>query len=134
MLKKLFLTSVFILSVVLVGCSFPPEPGTDEAVSEQAGPGVEQMKVDLLGHRLVVGGQSVWEFAALSEFEQFDIRGEKTEGNVIEYDVSMRLKDFPSNTHYLADAFIVYKSVDGQWELISIGAKVFERINGATTY
>ena len=78
-------------------------------------------------------GQPIWQFAALSEYEQFEIKGEQKQGNAIEYDISMNLKDFASNSQFSADMFIVYKNIDGEWELISVVTKSFERIDNSTT-
>jgi hypothetical protein len=90
------------------------------------------MKADLLRQRLNYKGNPVWRFAALSEYEQFDIRGKQMQGNVIEYDVSMRLVDIPSEARFLADALIVYRQAEGGWELISVLIKLFERVSSGT--
>jgi hypothetical protein len=82
-----------------------------------------------------VNGQPVWNFAALSEYEQFEIIGQQTQGNVVEFDVTMKLKDFATNTHYHVEVFIVYKDIDGKWELVSLVTKLFELTeNGETLY
>ena len=112
-LKRKLLALFLILSITLVGCGGSAEPN------------VEQMKADLIGHNLTGEGLG-WTFAALSEFEHFDIRSKQEQGDVIEYDVSMRLVDLTSDTHYLADVLIVYKQVDGRWELTSIVTKLYK--------
>ncbi len=98
-LKRKLLALFLILSITLVGCGGSSEPN------------VEQMKADLIGHNLT-GEGSGWTFAALSEFKHFDIRGKQEQGDVTEYDVSMRLVDLASDTHFLADVLIIYKQVD----------------------
>jgi len=133
MAKRMVLIFLLILSVALIGCSFQSELNIDKPQLDTKELSVEQMKADLIGHTLVWNGQTVWQFAALSEYEQVDIKGKQTQGNVIEYDASMILKDFASNTHYLAEVFIVYRNIDGKWELISVVTKVFERIKNGTT-
>ena len=75
MAKGRFLVLLLILCVVFVGCSVQSEPNA------------EQIKADLIGHQLTEGGFTAWEFAALSEYEQFDIRGTQRQGNILEYDV-----------------------------------------------
>jgi len=114
-LKRKFLALFLILCITLVGCGGPSEPD------------VEQMKADLIGHNLTGEGLG-WTFAALSEFEHFDIRGKQEQGDVIEYDVSMRLVDLSSDAHFLADVLIVYKQIDGEWELTSIVTKLYKRL------
>ncbi|MFC1988231.1 hypothetical protein ACFLVJ_00100 [Chloroflexota bacterium] len=94
---------------------------------QTAGPSAEQVKADLIGHVLTVGGALVWEFAALSEYEEFEIKNELSQANALEYDVSMRLKDFPTNSYFTADALIVYKKVNGKWELVSVVTKLFQQ-------
>ncbi len=82
---------------------------------------------DLIGQRLQsVRSGFYWEFAALSEFEHFDIRGKQVQGDIIEYDVSMRLQDLITNNNFLADALIVYRQIDGKWELTSIVTKLLK--------
>jgi len=71
---------------------------------------------------------NVWKFEALAEFEQFDIRGKETQGDILEYDVSMRLHDLASGRQYLADALIVYKQTDREWEITSILTKLFQQL------
>ena len=89
----------------------------------------------MIGHALVVNGQPVWNFAALSEYEQVEIIGQQTQVNVFEFDVTMKLKDFATNTHYHVEVFIVYKDIDGKWELVSLVTKLFElTLNGETVY
>ncbi len=105
-----------ILCLGLVGCS------------TSAVPSVDQIKADLIGHRLTFEGYHVWTFAALSEYEEFDIRSEQTQGDIIEYDVSMRLHDLATDEHFLADALIVYKQTDGEWEITSIVTKLYQQL------
>ncbi len=115
MRKWNLLVLVIILCGALLGCSGQQEPTA------------EQIKSDLIGHRLQVAGSGFyWEFAALSEFEYFDIRSKQAQGDIIEYDVSMRLQDLTTNNHFLADALIVYRQIDGKWELTSIVAKLLK--------
>ena len=37
----------------------------------------------------------------------------------------MRLVDLAQDMHFLADVLIIYKKIDGKWELTSIVAKLF---------
>ncbi|MFC2047370.1 hypothetical protein ACFLTK_03755 [Chloroflexota bacterium] len=117
MLRKGILALFLVPCVILVSCSVQSEPSA------------AQIKADLIGHNLVISGMPVWEFAALSEYEQFDIRGKQIQGNALEYDVSMRLIDLASDTQFLADVLIVYKKNDRKWALTSIVTKVFEPIS-----
>ncbi|MDD5039256.1 MAG: hypothetical protein PHN78_08110 [Dehalococcoidales bacterium] len=97
-------------------------------------PNIDRIKVDLIGQTLVHSGVPVWEFAALSEYEQFDIVKEHRVENAIEYDVSMGLIDLASQTHYSASAIIVYKINNGKWEIISIVTKTFEEVPDVQTF
>lgn len=134
MVKRILLSLLIILSVPLAGCEYVDDLSTYQPASKQDELSVEQIKADLIGHRLIVDGQPVWEFAALSEYEQFDVKGKQTQGNAIEYDVSMKLRDFASDTQFLADVFIVYKNIEGKWELVSVVTKLFEPIDTKGTY
>ncbi|MFC1953429.1 hypothetical protein ACFLWR_04790 [Chloroflexota bacterium] len=124
-MKKLLLwLLVPILIVYSVGC--------DElsGVSVQTvEPSVEQVKADLLGHTLTSRGVQIWEFAALSEYEEFDINNKLILADALEYDVSMKLIDFPTGNHFRADILIVYKKDGSKWELVSLVTKVFEQIS-----
>jgi len=105
-----------------------------EVPIQTAEPSAEQIKADLLGHVLTSGGAPVWEFAALSEYEEFEIKEKLSQANALEYDVSMKLTDFPTDTHFIADVLIVYKKINGKWELISLVTKVFSlRCQGLQT-
>ena len=131
----LILMVMVVLSIAPVGCDVLDDLSASNSSSEQFEYSAEQMKADLIGHALVVNGQPAWEFAALSEYEQFEIIGEQTQGNVVEFDVTMKLKDFATNTHYHVEVFIVYKDIDGKWELVSLVTKLFELTeNGDTVY
>ena len=135
MAKRILLILMVVLSIALVGCDFLDDLSAPNSSSEQFEYSAEQMKADLIGHVLVVNGQPAWEFAALSEYEQFEIIGQQTQGNVVEFDVTMKLKDFAANTHYHVEVFIVYKDIDGKWELVSLVTKLFELTeNGETVY
>ncbi len=135
MAKRILLILMVVLSIALVGCDYLENLSAPGSSSEQVGYSAEQMKADLIGHALVVNGQPAWNFAALSEYEQFEIIGQQTQGNVVEFDVTMKLKDFATNTHYHVEVFIVYKNIDGKWELVSLVTKLFElTLNGETVY
>ena len=117
MVKRKLLVLFLILCITLVGCS---------DIGESSEPSIEQMKADLIGHILTTGEGTGWAFAALSEFEHFDIRGKQEQGDVIEYDVSMRLVDLVSDIHFLADVLIIYKHIHGEWELAAIVTKLYK--------
>ncbi|MFC1984464.1 hypothetical protein ACFLU0_00415 [Chloroflexota bacterium] len=135
MAKRILLIIMVVLGITLVGCDYLENLSEPKSSSEQFEYSAEQMKADLIGHVLVVNGQLAWEFAALSEYEQFEIIGQQTQGNVVEFDVTMKLKDFATNIHYHVEVFIVYKDIDGKWELVSLVTKLFEFIeNGETLY
>ena len=135
MSKRILLILMVVLSIALVGCDYLEDLGTTGSSSEEFGYSAEQMKADLIGHTIVVNGQLAWKFQALSEYEQFEIIGEQTQGNVYEFDVTMKLRDFATNAHYHVEAFIIYKDIDGKWELVSLVTKLFELTeNGETVY
>ena len=130
----MFLILLLILSVILVGCSFQSELSTEKPHLETEEPSIEQMKADLIGHILTWKGQSVWKFAALSEYKEFDVIDKQKQGNAVEYDVSMRLKDLEIDAYFEVDALIVYKEIGDKWELVSIVTKLFERVRNMGTY
>ena len=134
MSRRILLILMVVLSIALGGCDYLEGLGASESSSEQVGYSAEQMKADLIGHVLVVNGQPAWEFAALSEYEQFEIIGQQTQGNVVEFDVTMKLKDFATNAHYHVEVFIVYKDIDGKWELVSLVTKLFELTENGETF
>ncbi|MFC2035130.1 hypothetical protein ACFLUJ_03290 [Chloroflexota bacterium] len=135
MAKRILLILMVVLSIALGGCTYLEDLSAPKSSSEEFGYSAEQMKADLIGHALVVNGQPAWEFAALSEYEQFEIIDQQTQGNVAEFDVTMELKDFAANTHYHVEMFIVYKDIDGKWELVSLVTKLFELTeNGETVH
>ena len=133
MSRRILLILMVALSIALVGCDYLEDLGASESSSEQVGYSAEQIKADLIGHALVVNGQPAWEFAALSEYEQFEIIDQQTQGNVVEFDVTMKLKDFATNAHYHVEVFIVYKDIDGKWELVSLATKLFELTESGDT-
>lgn len=122
---------LLLLSTSLISCSYQAETSSEQSISQESEPNAEQIKADLIGHQLLSYG---WTFAALSEYEQFEIIGEQKQGNVIEYDVTMELVDLPTDEHFLLDALIVYRMSDGDWELISILPKYFEHVGDGTTF
>lgn len=79
-------------------------------------PTVDQIKSDLLGKYI---GES-WYFAALREFLEFNINNVSDKGDILEYDVSMRLKDYDSQLIYQAKVLIVYKKANDVWQFISV--------------
>ena len=134
MSRRILLILMVVLSIASFGCDYLEGSGSSESSSEQVAYSAEQMKADLIGHVLVVNGQPAWEFAALSEYEQFEIIGQQTQGNVVEFDVTMKLKDFATNAHYHVEVFIVYKDIDGKWELVSLVTKLFELTGNRETF
>jgi hypothetical protein len=118
MLKKIWWV-LLSLCIVLTGCdTIQPQPKS------------EQIKADLIGHNLTVAGTEVWQFAALSEFEQFNITSNQTQANVVEYNISMRLIDLASSMRFSTDVVVVYRHEALKWELISIVTKSFKQITG----
>ncbi len=115
-LKRTILVIITLLMFLAVsGCS---------AISI---PDAEQIKSDLIGHQITVG-LSGWHFDALAEFESFIIISNQQQGDALEYDVTMRLTDFQWDAHYLLDALITYKKVDGKWQLKSITPKLYKQL------
>ena len=67
-----------------------------------------------------------WQFSALGEFESFTVITAQIQGNVLEYDVTMRLRDLAWGTRYQLDALVTYKKVNNSWQLMSVTPKLFE--------
>jgi hypothetical protein len=97
------------LMVLMIGCSRAPDE--------------QQIKADLIGHRMgsVFGGG--WNFSSLTEFQELTIINKNQQGNLIEFDVNMLLKDSSSGKLYHAESIVVYKKSNGKWELASISKK-----------
>jgi hypothetical protein len=115
MMKKLLLIGLLLSCISLVACSASKEPD------------VAQIEADLIGQVLTRGGITFWDFQALSEFEDFSVNNKQVEGDTIEYDVTMRLKDPRWIELCIADTLITYRKIDSQWTLISIDLiKFFE--------
>lgn len=126
MKKLLLLLLVSLLAVSSIGC--------DEMGLQTVQPSIDQVKADLIGHVLTVNEVPVWEFAALSEYEDFQINNELLVADALEYDVSVKLIDFAIDTHFRADILIVYKKYGTKWELVSIVTKIFEPIPPSELY
>ena len=96
-------------------------------------PGAEQIKADLIGRVVDVPSVRVavdeWRFASLSEFQEFYIRNKQKVGEVIEYQVNMRLQDLTNRKRYLVDATITYKKSEGKWQIVSVTPTLWELID-----
>ena len=84
------------------------------------------MKADWTGHTVGVE-DAILELGFL-EWENFDIRDMRQQGDVIEYDVSIGLLDFDADLYYVTDILIVYTQAGRKWELTSIETEMFRRI------
>jgi hypothetical protein len=123
--KKLLIFLIVISSILITGCESPIQ--TSE-------PSVEQIKADLLGQVLTSDGAPVWEFAALSEYEEVEINNKLSQANALEYDVSMKLKDIATNSYFIADVLVVYKKISGKWELTSLVTRKFEPLSTGDSF
>ena len=67
-----------------------------------------------------------WNFESLDEIQQFTITNKKEQGDIIEYDVDMVLHDKSGN--FRIKGLIVYKKVDGKWQIASMTMKEHTKI------
>jgi len=107
----LIITILSLIGLILTSCSTPM-------------PSDEQIKADLIGHQISSGILN-WQFSALGEFDSFTVISKQIQGDVLEYDVTMRLRDLSWGTRYLLDALVTYKRVNNTWQLTSITPKLF---------
>ena len=96
--------TVLLAVSILSGCSSPP---SDETI-----------KGDLIG-RQIGEGRYTWKFESLSEFTAFSITNKVTQGDVIEYSVTAKLKG-ASGTDAAVDLRVVYRKESGAWKLANV--------------
>jgi uncharacterized lipoprotein NlpE involved in copper resistance len=108
MVRKRIIALFLVLIIFLAGCSVQSEPD------------VGRIKADLIGRQLIFYGMPFWTFETLSEFEQFDIQGKQIQGDILEYEVRMKLRYLGTDEYHIADVFIIYTRTNTSWELNSI--------------
>jgi hypothetical protein len=83
-------------------------------------PSEQKIKEDLIGHQ--VGTAFLyWSFDSLEEFEDFQIVGEKSSGNFIEYKVKVLLRNLtPDGRKYTATLTISYRREGGEWRMVKV--------------
>lgn len=119
-MKRVIVLTLMISIVTLAGCASEREIIVNDMPVQAVEPDEEQIQADLVGSNLRwKGGEEVWYFTALSEFDNVSINGKISRGDAIEYDVTFLLKDFELEKHFILDAFLVYKLFDSGWQLRS---------------
>jgi hypothetical protein len=113
MRNKILVFAVMAVMILIVGCSKAPDS--------------EQIKADLIGHEMGDMGKS-WKFDSLSEFKELAIKNKMQQGDIIEYDINMRLKGVRSGGEVIVEALVEYKKVDGSWKIVSISMKRYEQV------
>jgi hypothetical protein len=120
MLKQIFILVLMISAVIFTGCASEREIKINDVQIQAEEPDEEQIQADLVGSNLRwKGGEEVWYFTALSEFDNVSINNKISRGDAIEFDVTFLLKDFELEKHFILDAFLVYKLNDNNWQLRS---------------
>ena len=120
MLKRTIIILILFLTVTFTGCTSDQGVNVNGVQVEAEEPDEEQIQADLVGSNLRwKGGEEVWYFTALSEFDNVSINNIVTRGDAIEYDVSFLLRDFELEKHFILEAFLVYKLFDNKWQLRS---------------
>jgi hypothetical protein len=118
--KHICILALVISAVIFTGCISEREVKVNDIPVEAVEPDEEQIQADLVGSNLRwKGGDEVWYFTALSEFDNVSINNKISRGDAIEYDVTFLLKDFELEKHFILDAFLVYKIYDNKWQLRS---------------
>ena len=129
MLKQIFILVLVISAVTFTGCASDREIKVNNIPVQAEEPDDEQIQADLVGSNLRwKGGEEVWYFTALSEFDNVSINNKITRGDAIEFDVTFLLKDFELEKHFILDAFLVYKLYENQWQLRSYLVTDFREI------
>jgi len=113
-----FILIFLVVLLVLNGCLGEPDAA--------------QIKSDLIGKE-IKGAEDTfflprWHFDAISEFQDLSIKNKQITGQILEFDVTMRLQDLETKKQYIADAIIVYKNIKGKWEIVSIAPKLWKDI------
>ena len=120
MLKQTIIILILVLMVTFTACTSDHGMEVNGIQVEAEEPDEEQIQADLVGSNLRwKGGEEVWYFTALSEFDNVSINNKITRGDAIEYDVSFLLRDFELEKHFILEAFLVYKLFDNKWQLRS---------------
>jgi len=120
MLKQIYVMVLVIVILTFAGCTSEREIKVNDIPFTVEEPDEDQIQADLVGSNLRwKGGEEVWYFTALSEFNNVSINNKITRGDAIEYDVTFLLKDFELEKHFILDAFLVYKLIDNTWQLRS---------------
>ncbi|MFC1946526.1 hypothetical protein ACFLXY_01250 [Chloroflexota bacterium] len=129
MLKQIIILVLVISAVTFTGCASDREIKVNNIPVPAEEPDEEQIQADLVGSNLRwKGGEEVWYFTALSEFDNVSINNKLTRGDAIEFDVTFLLKDFELEKHFILDAFLVYKLYENQWQLRSYLVTDFREI------
>jgi len=129
MLKQIIILIVVISAVTFTGCASDREIKVNNIPVQAEEPDEEQIQADLVGSNLRwKGGEEVWYFTALSEFDNVSINNKITRGDAIEFDVTFLLKDFELEKHFTMDVFLVYKLNDTKWQLRSYLVTDFREI------
>ena len=120
MLKQAIILLLLFFAVTFTGCTSDQGMNVNGVQVEAKEPDEEQIQADLVGSNLRwKGGEEVWYFTALSEFDNVSINNIITRGDAIEYDVTFLLRDFELEKHFILEAFLVYKLYDNKWQLRS---------------
>jgi len=120
MLKQTIILLLLFSAVTFTGCASEREINVNDIPVQAEEPDEEQIQADLVGSNLRwKGGEEVWYFTALSEFDNVSINNEITRGDAIEFDVTFLLRDFELEKHFIMDVFLVYKLMDNNWQLRS---------------
>ena len=129
MLKQIIILVLVISAVTFTGCASDREIKVNNIPVPAEEPDEEQIQADLVGSNLRwKGGEEVWYFTALSEFDNVSINNKLTRGDAIEFDVTFLLKDFELEKHFILDAFLVYKLNENKWQLRSYLVTDFREI------
>jgi len=105
----------FLAGFLIAGC----QPST---------PSEEQVKADLIGQTMGDPFSFSWKFESLAEFEQLEITDRRQQGNLLEYDVHMRLRDTNMDRFYTANTVIAYRRTNNRWDLVSVSRGSLQQV------
>jgi hypothetical protein len=82
----------------------------------------ERIKSDLIG--CTMGGrEKCWRFQSADQIKDLVVRGERREGNMLVYEITLTLRDRRAGGEYRADAEAIYEETDGALRLRCVGLR-----------
>ncbi len=82
----------------------------------------DRIKSDLIG--CTMGGrEKCWRFQSADQIKDLVVRGERREGHMLVYEITLTLRDPRAGGEYRAEAEAMYEEIDGAWRLRCVGLR-----------